>query len=484
LKKKFLTNLALLLFLNLLIKPFWILGIDRTVQNIVGASEYGFYFSLLSFSLLLNILLDLGITNYNNRSIAQNHHLLAKQFSNIVGLKFLLAIFYCIISLTIAFFVGYEWRQVKLLFFLIFNQFLLSFIMYLRSNLTGLHLFKTDSFVSVLDRGLMILICTLLIWGHIFNKPITIEWYVLVQTFSYILTAIVAFILVFKKSRFVRFNVNIKFFIVILRHSYPYAILILLMAFYNRIDSVMLERLLPDGNEQAGIYAQSFRILDAFAMFAFLFAGMLLPIFAKMIKLKESVNQMVKLAFLLLIVPAIIVVVMCYFYKFEIMNLMYHAHTQASSEIFGVLIIGFLAISMTYIFGTLLTANGNLRELNMMASLGMLINIVLNFILIPRYKAYGAAMSSLFTQSFTALAQIIIAKRVFKFVFNRKFLIQFFSFAIGIGLIGIFCRNYFTNWQTGIMVLVGTSVIFAFITRVISIKGLYEIIRFGEEQGK
>ena len=69
-KRKFVTNLALVLFLNLLVKPFWIFGIDRTVQNVVGSEGYGFYFSLFSLSLLLNIFLDFGITNFNNRSIA------------------------------------------------------------------------------------------------------------------------------------------------------------------------------------------------------------------------------------------------------------------------------------------------------------------------------------------------------------------------------------------------------------------------------
>ena len=33
-QRKFLTNLILLLFLNLLIKPFWILGIDRAVLEL------------------------------------------------------------------------------------------------------------------------------------------------------------------------------------------------------------------------------------------------------------------------------------------------------------------------------------------------------------------------------------------------------------------------------------------------------------------
>ncbi|HKJ42069.1 MAG TPA: oligosaccharide flippase family protein, partial [Sunxiuqinia sp.] len=138
-KRKFVTNLLLLLSLNLLIKPFWIFGIDRTVQNVVGAESYGLYYSLLSFSMILNILLDLGITNYNNRNIAQHGHLLRKYLSNIVGLKFMLAIVYAVICLIVAAIIGYNNVQFHLLFFLIFNQFLISFTLYLRSNISGLH---------------------------------------------------------------------------------------------------------------------------------------------------------------------------------------------------------------------------------------------------------------------------------------------------------------------------------------------------------
>ena len=46
-QKKFLTNLVFLLFLNLLIKVFWVIFIDVKVQNIVGAGDYGFYFIIL-----------------------------------------------------------------------------------------------------------------------------------------------------------------------------------------------------------------------------------------------------------------------------------------------------------------------------------------------------------------------------------------------------------------------------------------------------
>ncbi len=54
----FFSNLVLMMFLNLLIKPIALFGIDATVQNRVGAAEYGLYFSLLNFSVILNMLLD------------------------------------------------------------------------------------------------------------------------------------------------------------------------------------------------------------------------------------------------------------------------------------------------------------------------------------------------------------------------------------------------------------------------------------------
>lgn len=388
-KRKFVTNLILLVFLNLLVKPFWIFGIDRTVQNMVGDQNYGFYFALFNFSMILNILLDLGITNYNNRNISQHNFLLPKHLSNIVGLKLVLAVVYAIFSLTIAAIIGYDKIQFHLLFFLIFNQFLISFTLYLRSNITALQLFRTDSIISVLDRTIMIALCSVLLFNDFFRPRFTIEWFVYAQTVAYFITALITLAIVLKKSGKISVRFNPRFFLVFLRKSYPYALLILLMALYNRIDSVMLERLLPGetGHEQAGIYAQAFRLLDAVSMFGVLVAGLLLPIFSKMIKQKEPVGQMVKLSFTLLIVPAIIIAVSSVYYDGEIMSLLYKSNTAYSSDILGLLMIGFTGIAMTYIFGTLLTANGSLKQLNIMAFSGMVLNVVLNLILIPQFQA-------------------------------------------------------------------------------------------------
>ncbi len=480
-RKKFITNLALVVALNLLIKPFWIFGIDRTIQNMVGAAEYGFYFSLLNFSFLLNILLDFGINNYNNRNIAQNNQLLSKSLSSIIGLRLLLAVGYFLISLSVAGIIGYEMRQFKVLLFLLLNQFLASFILYFRSNLSGLHYFKTDSLLSVLDRTLMIIICSFLIWGQFFDQPLQIEWFVYAQTASYFLAALIAFILVYRKADFLKLNFDRTYFIAILRKSYPFALLTLLMAIYYRVDSVMLERMLPDGKVQAGIYAQGFRILDAVAMFAFLYAGLLLPMFSKMLKMKEAVNKLAYFSFLLLMIPVIALVFGAASYRQEIMNLLYHHHVASSSEIFGVLIFCYLGIATSYIFGTLLTANGNLRELNFMAMGGVLVNVMLNLAFIPKMGALGSAIASLITQSLTALMQVLLVLYKFKFKISIPKSVKLVIYIFGVYLMTRFVPVLDVDWHYSFLLLLLVSILFAFSIRLVTFRDLYLIVKYGDE---
>lgn len=484
-QKKFVTNLALLLFLNLLIKPFWILGIDRAVQNEVGAEDYGIYFALFNFSFLMNIILDFGITNFNNKNIAQNNHLLTKHLSSLVALKLLLALIYIVVTLGFGLAVGYDFRLMKLLMVLGLNQFLISFVLYLRSNLAGLHLFKTDSIISVLDRSIMIIICAMLLWGNILDKPLDIMMYVYAQTFSYGLTAVITFIIVLAKTEQFRVKFSFPFFLMILKKSFPFAVLVLLMTFYNRIDTVMLERMLPDGALQSGIYAQAYRILDATNMIAFLFAGLLLPMFSRMLKYKEPVEQLVKLSFTILIVPAIVIATGCFFYSYELMEMLYVDHIEEASHVFRLLMICFVAISTTYIFGTLLTANGNMKELNLMAASGMLINIGLNLFLIPTFSAKGSAVSSLITQSITALAQVLIVQHKFRFKKNYSLLLKMLLFIAGVAAFNIFCKqipydaNKQLGWMPGFVLMIAISFAWAFIIRIIRIKSVMRILKYG-----
>ena len=241
----------------------------------------------------------------------------------------------------------------------------------------------------------------------------------------------------------------------------------------------MLERLIPgkEGQEQAGIYAQAFRLLDAVSMFGVLVAGLLLPIFSKMIKQREPVGEMVKLSYTLLIVPAVIIAVSSVYYDGEIMSLLYKSNTAYSSDILGILMIGFTGIATTYIFGTLLTANGSLKQLNIMAFSGMVLNVTLNLILIPRLQAFGSAYASLTTQVFTGAAQLFLALFIFKLKPGILYILQLVVFTGAVIALATITKSM-DNWIHGYFIMIGSSVLFAFIIRLISIRDMLKIILY------
>ena len=476
-RKKFITNLLFLLVLNFLIKPFYILGIDAEIINRVGAETYGLYFSLFNFSFLFNIFLDFGINNFNTKNIAQNEHLLSKYFSKIFSLKLLLVVGYVLLILCAGFLWGYSEYDLGLLFILALNQGLVAIILYLRSNLGGSQMFFKDSIISVLDRFLMIVICSILLWGNITNKPFEIEWFVYAQTISYGITLLMALFWVWKKSTYVKIKFNQLFSMAIIRQSMPYALLILLMTFYYRSDSVMLEKMLDDGRVQAGYYAQAYRFFEAGNMVAYLFSVLLLPIFSKMIKARESIVDLVDISFKIMFSGALILSVLCFQFGDEIMSWRYHDISSQSSALFSVLMFCFVCISSTYIFGTLLTANGDLKLLNVLAGVAVMVNIGLNLILIPKWQALGSAVASLITQIIVSITQIMVSKKRFDLRITFKWLIQFMVFTLGVFLIAYFSHLHISNWVVAMLVFAIMSSALALIIRMIPIRRMIQVIK-------
>ena len=480
-QKTFIQNLVLLLTLNLLVKPFWLFGIDRTVQNVTGTEIYGIYYALFNFSFLLNVILDPGINTFNNRNIAQNRHLLSKHVSSLVVIKLLLSVVFFIVTLGVAYAMGYRDFAIHLLIFLAINQVLASFLLFFRSNLSGLHYFKTDSLMSVLDRFLMIGICSVLLWGGVTSMTFQIEWFVYIQTFSYGAAAIIAGVLVMLKADFLRFSFNKAFFVMILKKSYPFALLTILMTLYSKVDSVMLERLLPDGDFHAGIYAAGFRVVEAFNMIAFLFGSLLLPIFARMLKNNEPVLGLAKTGFRLLVIPSLILCIVCFFYSNLLMDWMYYEETGIKGEAFGIMVFAFVFSATVYIFGSLLTANNNVKQLNIISGSGLLLNIIINFTLIPHWQVFGAVSATVATQFLVAFLHGILLLNIFKQKLPVWFLLRLTVFLMVSLSFTYTFFGWLDIWQWEMVLMVLINVIFAVVSGLIKPLELYRILQKSSE---
>ncbi|GAB4378849.1 MAG: hypothetical protein Kow0075_09150 [Salibacteraceae bacterium] len=440
-KRSFPVNLLFLLLLNLLIKPIYKFGVEVGVQNAVGPEEFGIYYAMLNFTFLFNVLLDMGMGNYQKIAVAEDEHLGLSNMQALLPLKFFLALLYFTVTATSAVIFGFEGRYWFFIGWLMFNHALSAFLLLLRSNLSGLHLFVKDSILSVTDRLIMVVsIGGILMAGY---EHFRIEWFVLFQTLAYTITIALAFYFTPAAYRWPRFSLKAELAIELLKKCWPFALLIVLMTLYSKVDAVMLERLAPTGPVASGIYAQAYRLLDAGNNYAFLYAGLLLPMFARYLY-RGNTTDLARLsdqAARFLIVPAVCAFIIAYLFAEQLMELLYVTAIAESATLLKWLMGTFVCISVGYVYGTVITATRKLKGINTVAAAAVVLNVLLNFWLIPQLGATGAAMASLVSMLVMAAAQLFIAIRLVPFM-DFRWLTRAIPYWIIIAVAGWLLYNF------------------------------------------
>jgi O-antigen/teichoic acid export membrane protein len=425
-QRAFLFNLFLLVLINLLVKPLFIFGVDLRVQNLAAPGAYGLYFALLNGTYLLQIVHDFGLQNFNTRLVSQSPHLQAKYFPRIVRLKGLLTLVYMAAGL---FFVGimggYSGAERGLLAVLLVNQVLTGFVLLGRSSVAGLGHYTTDSLLSALDKLLMLFLCGGVLWwfgasGASGGFPMW--WFALTQTVALVLTLGVVGVVLWRVGGWPAavawrwsWQRERRLLVWLLRKSLPYALVILLMSTYSRLDGLLLERWHPQGALEADLYAGAFRLLDAANMFGYLFATLLMPMFARLIGRGESVGPLTGQSFGLIWMGSLSLCVAVTCCRVPLCALMFEQQVAARADVLGILIWAFLATSTTYIFSTLLTADARLMAMNRWFLVGIGLDWALNLWLVPRYGAIGSAWASVLTQLLVAGAMLVLCLQIYGF---------------------------------------------------------------------
>lgn len=199
-------------------------------------------------------------------------------------------------------------------------------------------------------------------------------------------------------------------------------------------------------------------------MFGYLFASLLLPMFARLLKAKEGLRPLVSMSFKLIWAGSVTLAAAIFFAREDLLRLMMPERaTEYRFEVLGLLIWAFVPVSVTYIFSTLLTARERMMRMNRFFVVGIAIDLLLNMMLIPHYQALGSAMAALTTQIFIAAAMVWLCVQEFEFRPSLQGMVQTLGFfiyilvfdwflfetlqlawplkfisALGIGLVGLF----------------------------------------------
>jgi O-antigen/teichoic acid export membrane protein len=475
-KREFLINIIFLITINLLIKPVYIFLIDRGVQNAVEPGSYGLYFTMFNFAYLFQMILDMGLQNFNNQSLSADKSLIRQYLPNILFLKlFTVLVFWVVLFFTV-WIIGYPSSYYKMIIGVGWIHVGLTYLLYLRTNISGMGYYRTDSFMSILDKALLIGVVGFLLFRNDGSRPFDIMWFVNAQIATLTLTIIIALIISIRISGGIDLKIDPRLLKQILKKSFPFALASFLMFAYAKVDSVMLGKMLPDGLTEAENYAGGWRILNAGNMVGFLFVGLLFPMMSNMISKGENVNSITRLGFLLLFSLVSCIAIPISIYSQDISDLLYPQGDSNWGEVLRILMYNYIVITLIFIYGTVLTASARLKWANVVFALGFVINVLLNYIFIPQYKAIGASWVTLVTHGFVAIGLIIICIRLMKFRIDLKLILILVLFLACFYMVNYYIEKIDLLWIYRFMLGIISGLILAFIFRLIPLFKFGKII--------
>jgi O-antigen/teichoic acid export membrane protein len=295
-----------------------------------------------------------------------------------------------------------------LLFYVVLIQALTSLFVFLRSIVTAHQYFTVDAFFSVIDKLLMIVICGMMIYSTFFVR-INLLRFLQVQSICTGMAVIIAVVFILNKG-WLTSGQN-ETVASVFHHTWPFAACILLMSVHYRLDGFLLERIHRNGSMEAGRYAAAYRLLDAANMVGYLAASFLVPFVARHLSEKQMVHETLLRARHALILFAVGVVSFAIVFAPWMQQLLYHTNEFYLSQVMAWCLASLPGYYLVHVYGSLLTASGNLMTFMKILVVCVMINVTLNVVLIPSYGALGCCIAAVVSQYVCGMATCYTATR-------------------------------------------------------------------------
>jgi len=382
------------------------------VARYLGPEQFGLFSYAQSFVGLFSAIATLGLNGIVVRELVK----FPEKEKELLGTAFILKVFGAVITLCIlAIAINFTSNDnnTNILIFIIasaviFQSFnIIDF--YFQAKVMSKYVVFTNSFSLLLSSIVKIV----LILNH--ASVMAFAW---VVVFDSIILSFGYLYWYFRvKKEFLLFQIIFDFKLAksLLKDSWPLIFSSIVIAIYMKIDQVMIKEML--NNEAVGQYAAAVRLSEAWYFIPMVISSSLFPaiINAKKISEKLYYERLQKLYDLMVIVAVSIAIPITFLSDFIVDFLYGNKYNEAGSilmiHIWAGVFVFLGVVSSKWFIAENLQKYSFYRTLS-----GAVINILLNFILIPKFGVKGAAVATLISQ--------VVASYVFN-IFNQKLFITF-----------------------------------------------------------
>jgi len=262
--------------------------------------------------------------------------------------------------------------------------------------------------------------------------------------FSIFLGAITSFVLMlFFTSKYIKIRprFDFGFWKKLLKQSYPLAVSAILVLIYFKLDTIFLS--VMKTSEAVGVYGLSYKILENLIFFPAMLVGLTMPIMSRLVFIDrakfQSIVQRTLNVLLVAVTPMIFGTVLV---SDKIIKLIGGSEGFADSPaVLSILMIALGFIFLGALFSNIIIAANLQKKLARIYFVGMVFNIITNFIFIPRYSYFGAAATTVATELLVTILMVIVIYRALKFF--PSFAVLFKAlFASSLMALALHCFSY------------------------------------------
>jgi len=220
-------------------------------------------------------------------------------------------------------------------------------------------------------------------------------WIVLAYAGEHILVAVLLMrVHIVRKQPSFLFKYNAKVAKELMISAWPLLLSALTIILYMRVDQIMIKSLL--GVEHLGLYSAVARIYEGWLMIAVILSASLLPAIIKSKNQSQEIYEK-RLTYLFALVfwLCILVSVFVSIIGNDLIILTFGSEYSASALTFTIIMWSSSFAALGSVSNRYLVAEKMEKKIALRTFIALMINIVLNFILIPRYGIEGAAIATL-----------------------------------------------------------------------------------------
>ena len=207
-----------------------------------------------------------------------------------------------------------------------------------------------------------------------------------------------------------RYVIDAKVWWSLLREAVPISVGTALSTVYYRLDSVMLSKL--DTYESVGLYNVAYKFVD---LAHFGSTALTIPVLTLLVRSwphdDAAFRNAVRRGVSILAVIAAAVVAEIAAFSTEVLGLLYPKYVAAAGATRLLVLSECIAYFGTFAFSILL-ATGRHRGYPLVTGAGLVLNVVLNLVLIPRYSYHAAALNTLLTELLVAVLLWLVVRRL------------------------------------------------------------------------